>query len=187
MIQCFLQYSLYIKLSKHAQAYKGKQHSQVHSPSLSLRLSLLTSYVMLLILWDTLCSMPGWYFRDPAPAWPPTRYWISWGRPLVDLLPLEAACVKFSESLVYRGHLTWIWESLRAHTEQLSPALTWPAGTIMQSCNISISVNIYWQPTLEQMLWDESSGNKQWPPSKASLLEIKLPCTQVKQWRVSLA
>lgn len=38
-------------------------------------------------------------------------------------------------------------------------ALTWPAGTFPLSCNISISVNIYWQLAAEQMLCDESLGN----------------------------
>lgn len=38
-------------------------------------------------------------------------------------------------------------------------ALTWPAGTFPLSCNISISVNIYWQLAAEQMLCDASLGN----------------------------
>lgn len=38
-------------------------------------------------------------------------------------------------------------------------ALTWPAGTFPLSCNISSSVNIYWQLAAEQMLCGESLGN----------------------------
>lgn len=58
------------------------------------------------------------------------------------------------------------WETQVELMEQLS-ALTWPAGTFPQSCYDSISVNIYWQPAREQMLWRENAGNaKQYLPSK---------------------
>lgn len=57
-------------------------------------------------------------------------------------------------------------DSRGAH-ETAVRALSWPAGVFPQSCYNSTSVNIYWQPTGEQMLSYESSGNaEQYLPSQ---------------------
>ena len=106
---------------------------------------------------------------------------------MADLLPLEAVCLMASE-LLCAGVVPPGSGSHVELTKQL-PEPDLPAGIFPQSCCNSISVNIYWQSTPEQMLWEEGSGrtNRTCLQKTDNLVGIQVTCIEEKWERVNRA
>lgn len=163
MVQGFLQYSLHVKLLQTCQDLQCRTAGSLKGYFLS---DFLGSF-------ETSQTTPLKQDSRASGAYPATQREADLGpsfqggdRPSWLICCPWELHKRWPPSRLCRGHPTQVGDSGGAHGTAVR-ALTWPARTFPQGCYNSISVNIYWQPIREQMLWHESSGNtKQYLPSK---------------------